>query len=142
LPLIITFLLALTFGTLTVTWCHAGIDLPEAPWLVFLLVLFALLSLVAIWFWYKQCDPTKCDWLSIGWVTLLAGMLVMFYITSCCNLIVVAILSLLTGGGLLVFWIKQCGATVMDVVYRALICLAAALIVCLLIARFALAGCL
>lgn len=142
LPLIIAFLLALTFGTLTVTWCHTTTDLPDAPWLVFVLVVFVLLSLAVIWFWYKQCDPTKCDWMSIGWVTLLSGMLVMFYITSCCNLIVIAILSLLLGGGLLALWIKQCGATFIDVFYRALICLAAALLVCFLIARFALAGCL
>jgi len=142
LPLIIAFLLALTFGTLTVTSCHASADLPTAPWLVFLLVVLTLLSLAAILFWYKQCDPTKCDWMSIGWVTLLSGMLVMLYITSCCNLIVIAILSLLVGGGLLVLWLKQCGATFIDAFYRTLICLAAALLVCFLIARFALAGCL
>lgn len=142
LPLIIAFLLAMTYGTLTVTWCHASTDLPAAPWLVFLLVVFAVLSVAAIVFWYKQCDPTKCDWMSIVWVTLLAGMLVMLYVTSCCNLVVIAVLNLLVGGGLLLVWSKQCRPTFINVVYRILICLAAASLVSFLIAGLALAGCL
>ncbi|MEZ4828070.1 MAG: PKD domain-containing protein [Bacteroidia bacterium] len=121
MPYLVAFLAALTIGTLLV--CIVADTVPGAleaaagiqTVLVVTAVVLALF-MVAVVMWMIQgkkrnCPPTRCHWLAIGWSSMLAGLGTSFFMLGCMEAWIPLAIGFLVAGGVLGFlWFKDCAA--------------------------------
>ena len=142
LALVVAFLMASTFGTY-VAYCAADIfDLvQDTLWLVQIIVILAILSGIAIFVWYRitrktLCPiPNKCDWMGIGWIVILASMLVAFYVRNCCApwWMAVVVILFIIAAFLYILWGTKCVVKIIEMILYFIVCILAATFVCFMI---------
>ena len=139
MPLIVSFLTAITFGTL-LCYFVGKLFIPEHDfqWLLFLILPFGFLTFISIMIWFSMIKreicpkPHQCVWLGMGWIVLLAGMWVALYLQSCCAAwwwIFIVILAS-TGGYLIFKWIKECAVNFRIFIFHFITWLLASASVC------------
>lgn len=143
LQLIVAFLSATAFGTFLVFLVsRINLQIQTGDWLIVALAVQAILIVSTIVAWYQLAKsknyqkPERCDWITIGWITMLAGLLDAFYIKNCCGswwwFIILFLLGL--SGFLFYTWIKKCMVKAREFVYYFIICFLAVVCVCYVIA--------
>ncbi len=151
LNLLIAFLFATTFGTFLIFCVGKFFDkIENYSWLITILIIQILLIVAGIIVWNrlvnrKECpEPGICDWIKIGWVVSLAGMLDAIYVRNCCeNWWLVVILILLGFAGYLIYtWIKKCSIKIKELTYYLIVCFLAVVLICYFAADGLLGHCL
>ncbi len=131
MPLLVAFLLASTFATLIV-YNVAKIyqKMQNFELLVPIAIIFAILTVLAIIFWYhirktKSClGSIQCDWRGIGWVVFSVGTLISLYLRSYSETSWWAAISifLIVAVILLFVWLRKCAVKVVIVIVHSFVC--------------------
>ena len=82
---LIPFLAALLLGTLLVCYVAEFVE-GNSDAVIQLAILAGIIFvgiIVCLLLWYKNYPPSSCDWLNIGWVSMLSSSIVSFYLLSC-----------------------------------------------------------
>ena len=115
MPYIVAFLGALLTGSLMVSFVAEIVEGgSNADILITTGVLFVAFA-VAVFLWMNlgkknHCPPGVCEWLAVGWVSMLAGLGTSFFLIQCLESWQIwAIGFFIATGVLAYFWFKNCG---------------------------------
>ncbi len=142
-PLIVAFLMATTFCSFIVyRVANTFVQAQDYDWLALVISVFAFLTIIAIIIWYQLAKKIPCpapclrDWFGIGWVVMLAGLLVANYVRDCCSAWwwVIIIILLVLAVFLFYTWYKKYKVTITAIIFHAIACFLAAAFVSYLIA--------
>lgn len=150
LHLLVAFLSATTFGVFLVFVVDRLVTAAQySNWLASWLIVLAFLTGIAILIWYylgskSDQTPGRCEWLAIGWIAMLAGLLDALYLKSGCGawwwLVILILLGL--SGFLFYTWVKKCIVNAREFIYYFIACFLAVIVVCGFIAARIIASCL
>ena len=117
MPYLVAFLAALMLGTLLVCIVAEVVEQTTDPGILIITAITIILFMVAVILWMMRgklmgCPPSRCDWLAIGWVSMLAGLGTTVFVLECLeSWIPQAIVFFVLAGFLAFLWFRDCAAT-------------------------------
>ncbi|MEZ4777092.1 MAG: PKD domain-containing protein [Bacteroidia bacterium] len=115
---LVAFLASLALGTLLVCIVAETVEQTTDPAILIVTALTLAMFMVAVVIWMIQgkkrgCPPGKCDWLAIGWSSMLAGLGTSFFMLNCMDSWIPMAIGFLVAGGIFgFFWFRDCAAKV------------------------------